>query len=116
MKGRKETDKAGIGVNSNVIVCLTSSIAMMHTLSKVINTKHFKKKKEQFVYYFIQDIVELLLKMLKLFPSDEDPLLADKQDSDSEDSSIHDIQDEQEDFLQICGNIVSKTNSKHKIY
>lgn len=54
--------------------------------------------------------------MLKLFPSDEDPLLADKQDSDSEDSSIHDIQDEQEDFLQICGNIVSKTNSKHKIY
>lgn len=45
MKGRKETDKAGIGVNSNVIVCLTSSIAMMHTLSKVINTKHFKKKK-----------------------------------------------------------------------
>lgn len=46
--------------------------------------------------------------MLELFQSDEDPTLLNKQESDS-DSSERDIQEDQEEFLQLCGNIVSTT-------
>ena len=47
--------------------------------------------------------------MLKLFPTEEDPMMRGKEANSDSESSEEDIQDETDEFTERCENIVSST-------